>query len=394
MKTMGLGLFSSGFGFLAVTYIVWMFGTDDFAIFTIAAAKLSIILLGLEIVPSQFSIFKMQGDEAFSHSLANFYLTFGLLAAVGAAACETGGIIISKSWLILPYAFVSVTQRYIELKTQSSGFVEAFGWMPAMSGLLRLIFLAILGLPVLHLDPADAIWGSLCIGAALGQVYVLLRFSDLGEDLMKMGPAGSARQLVAVRSQYYPYILNSVLKRLKDTFLPIFCDLVIPSKAEIGRLLVFTRANEAVMLQTRMLEAFMVNRTVRENLHAARRRIFFMIAPTAQLAVVACALFLMYRAGITTEVVLLALLTSFFVYPYLLEMLWRNEALATFRPHQVTISLLAFLAGLTLPPLIAYSLGSLSISVMLGSYVLAQTIAAITYKLFPQKPADARTQSA
>ena len=381
---MSLGVLSSGFGLLSVLYIVWIFGTAEFAIFTIALAKLSIILLGLEIVPSQYSLFKMQVDADFSKSMSSFYLAFGILASVVTAIMIATGIIASNSWLIVPYAFLSVTQLYLEVKTQSSGLVGAFGRMPAISNLVRILALVALGLPVAGHQPADVIWGSLCIGSALGQVYVLLRFPELGRDLIKAGPVDSVRRLVSVRSQFSPYIVNSVLKRLRDSFLPLFCDLVSPSKAEIGRLLVYTRAVEAVCGQVRLLETFMVNRAVRENLRHARRRIFWSIGPVGHAAVAVIALVLMYREGVDATDAALAFMAGLFVYPYILELFWRNDALASFTPRQVTISLLAFLGGLTIPPLVAFALGYLSFPIIIGSYVLGQILAAATYRLFPQ----------
>jgi hypothetical protein len=379
---MSLGVLSSGFGLLSVLYTVWIFGTAEFAIFTIALAKLAIILLGLEIVPSQYSLFKMQADAAFSKSISSFYLAFGVLASAVTAMMVAAGAIASGSWLIVPYAFLAVMQLYLEVKAQSSGVVGAFGRMPAISNMVRVFALVSLGLA--GKQPADAIWGSLCIGSALGQVYVLLQFPELGRDLIKAGPLDSLRRLVSVRSQYSPYIVNSVLKRLRDSFLPLFCDLVIPSKAEIGRLLVYTRAVEAVCGQVRLLETFMVNRAVRENLRHARRRIFWSIGPFGHAAVAVIALVLMYQEGIGAADVALASIAGLFVYPYILELFWRNDALASFTPRQVTISLLAFLGGMTIPPLVALALGYLSFPIIIGSYVLGQVLAAATYRLFPQ----------
>ena len=100
------------------------------------------------------------------------------------------------------------------------------------------------------------------------------------------------------------------------------------------------------------------------------------------MAVAVLALILVYRQGITPLDVVLGLVTGFFVYPYVLELFWRNDALAAFKPGRVSVSLLAFLAGVAVPPAIAWALGVLNIAVLLGSYVLGQTLAAATYKLF------------
>ena len=386
IRMLSLSGLSSIFGLLSALYIVWVFGVAEFAIFTISLAKLSILLLALELVPSQYSIFRMQNDPLYSSAIATFYIGFALLLPIATFACVSNHIIVSQSWVIVPYAGLAVTQRYIELKTQSAGMVWAFGWMPTTSNLARIVMLLILGSPAAGLQPADVIWGSLCISSALGQAYVLWRYPELRQDLITAGPIGAVRRLLSDTRQYFPYIGNSALKRIRDTFVPLFCDLVMPSKAEIGRLLVYMRANEAVASQVRVIEAFMVNRAMRENLRHARRRIFGMIAPAGQAAVAVIALLLMYRETIGTSEVLLALLMGTFIYPYFLELFWRNDALAAFQPRQVTISLLAFLAGMAIPPLAAWAIGAVSIPLMIFSYILGQTLAAATYRLFPQAP--------
>ena len=130
----------------------------------------------------------------------------------------------------------------------------------------------------------------------------------------------------------------------------------------------------------------MVNRAVRENLRLHRRRIFWTVGPFAQMAIAVIAMALMYRHEIGSADVILALATGAFIYPYILEIFWRNDALAAFRPRQVTFSLVAFLAGLAIPPLSAFGFGAVSIPLMIFSYILGQTLAAATYRLFPQAP--------
>jgi hypothetical protein len=47
---------------------------------------------------------------------------------------------------------------------------------------------------------------------------------------------------------------------------------------------------------------------------------------------------------------------------------------------------MAFIAGLAVPPLIAYALGRLSIPVMVASYVAGQGLAALTYRVGRRAP--------
>jgi hypothetical protein len=364
-------------------YITWFFGLAEFAYYTINFAKLALILLGLELLPSSFAIFRLQEDDRFTSALPVFYLSSAIVAAGIAGVLLVAGTFVHSSWFMLVFVISTALQRYLDVQAQASGRVDAFFWIPASSNIARLLLLA--GLAPLKLMPVpDLLWSSVAIGGIIGQAVMLSRFPEFLDRSSYHQPLGKLRYLWSIRASYYGYYVNSVLKRLRDTFLPLFCDLVIPSKAEIGRLLVFTRANDAVCGQVRVLEAFMVNRAIRDDLRHARRRIFWTIAPLGQAGVAVIALLLMYRQGIDVGDVFLATVTGLFIYPYILELFWRNDALASFRPRQVTISLLAFLVGLTLPPLISLALGVLDIPILIVSYVLGQVLAAGTYRLFPQ----------
>ena len=386
-RSVALNAFAAVAGLAGTFYIVWFFGLSEFAYFTINSAKLALLLLAGELLPSNFSIFRLQDDPRFASAAPVYYLGLALCAAAAAAALETTGLFAHASWWMVLFVFSSAIQRYFDTQAQASGRVDAFFLIPAASSVVRLLLLV--GFSQLtSWEVPDIIWASVAIGSFLGQALMITRFPEFFSRESYRKPVGKLHYLWSIRGAYYGYYANSVLKRLRDTFLPLFCDLAIPSKAEIGRLLVFIRANEAVCGQVRVLEAFMVNRAVRENLRHHRRQIFWTIGLFGQMAVAVIALALMYRHGIGSVDVMLALATGAFIYPYILEIFWRNDALAAFRPRQVTFSLVAFLAGLAIPPLSAFALGSVNIPLMIFSYILGQTLAAATYRLFPGSRSD------
>jgi len=364
-------------------YITWFFGLAEFAFYTINLAKLSLVLLGVELLPSSFTLFRLQEDERFSTAVPVFYLLIAIFAAVTAGGLVGAGLLDRASWFMVVFAFTSALQRYFDTRAQASGRVDSFFWIPALSNVARLALLACLSqLGILSIP--DALWASVAFGSMIGQVVMISNFPEVLARRAYVKPWAKIHYLWSIRAAYYGYYLNSVLKRLKDTFFPLFCDFAIPAKSEIGRLLVYTRANEAVCGQVRVLEAFMVNRISRENLRHVRGRVFGTVGPAGHVAVAAIALGLIFRHGIVWTDVVLAFVAGIFIYPYILELFWRNDALASFAPQQVTISLLAFIFGMALPPLCAWALGSVSVPVMISSYVLGQTLSAATYALFPR----------
>ncbi len=384
-RSFGLNVAAAAAGLAATLFTTWYFGLPEFAFYTINFAKLSLILLGAELIPSSFSIFRLQEDEYFKAAIPTFYVGFALCAATIAAALIISRTIAHSSWFMVLFVFTSSLQRYFDTQAQASGRVDAFFWIPAASNISRLVLLALLS--QLPLSIPTILWASVASGGIIGQTVMLYRFPEFLHPGAYRSPISKLLYLWSIRRAYAGYYLNSVLKRLRDTFLPLFCDIAIPSKSEVGRLLVYTRANEAVCGQVRVLEAFMVNRVIRENLQNARKLIFWTIAPLGHAATALISLLLVYRHGIGRQDMILAAFTGLYIYPYILELFWRNDALASFRPRQVTFSLLAFLAGLALPPLIAYALGWISISVMVASYVTGQTLAAMTYRLLPNSKA-------
>ena len=374
-------------------YITWIFGLEEFAFYTINLAKLSLILLGAELLPSSFTLFRLQDDERFSSAVVIFYLLFAVLAASLTVFLVGTELVDHASWFMVAFVFTAALQRYFDTQSQASGRVDAFFWIPAASNMARLFLLA--GLSQFKLlSTSDALWASVAFGSLAGQAVMLSNFPEILDRRAYLEPLTKVHYLWSIRRDYYGYYLNSVLKRLRDTFLPLFCDFAIPAKAEIGRLFVYTRANEAVCGQARVLEAFMVNRKSREDLRHLRKHIFWTLGPAGQLAVAGIAIALIYRHQIDRTDVLLSFLTGVYVYPYILELFWRNDALASFAPRRVTISLIAFLAGLAIPPVIASSMGSLSIPVLIFSYVFGQILSATTYAVFPEKSVNTKTSDA
>ena len=391
-RSVALNAIAAVAGLAGTFYVIWFFGLAEFAYFTINSAKLALVLLAGEMLPSNFSIFRLQDDPRFARAVPLFFVALAVCAAATVAALDAAGVFAHASGWMALFVVSSAIQRYFDAQAQASGRVDAFFLIPAASNVVRLLLLVGLSQATNWAAP-DILWASAAIGGCVGQAIMVTRFPEFFRLESYRKPLAKLHYLWAIRRDYYGYYVNSVLKRLRDTFLPLFCDLAIPSKAEIGRLLVFTRANEAVCGQVRVLEAFMVNRAVREKLRNYRRWIFWTIGPMGQVAVAVIALALMYRHGIGSGEVALAAATGLFIYPYILELFWRNDALAAFAPRQVTLSLLAFLAGLTIPPLAAFAFGPVSISLMIFSYILGQTLAAATYRLFPQEPERAGDRS-
>lgn len=365
-------------GVLGTTLIVWHFGLAIFGVYTVALAKVAIILLGTELLPSSYIQFRLQDDPAFADAAPTFYLIFAAISvAIGAAAIELGAIA-GSSWFILPYLFCATLQRGFDSQILARGAVSLSVSVPLISNSVRAALLAILILfPILSVP--DALWGSLFAGLVMGQCAMLLQRPEIGRALLAGRPVASLCYLLSLRREYAGYYVNSVLKRAKDTLFPLFCDAALPSKAELGRILVFTRASDAVAGQIRVLELFLIHRETRAELAATRRRILIGSAMLGHVGVVVLASFLLWKHGLTGSSILYAAVMGLFMYPYVYELAKRSDAYASLQPGKVTFSLIAFIVTLGGLLTAAWMLHIFVPLVLIGSIVLAQAVSAFVY---------------
>jgi hypothetical protein len=90
---------------------------------------------------------------------------------------------------------------------------------------------------------------------------------------------------------------------------------------------------------------------------------------------------LVIQTSVDSVAVFAAAVASLFLYPYVAELVLRSDAYAAFTPHRVTISLLAFLAGISITIGVAMQLTELSAPVLVLAPLVGQTLASVSYLL-------------
>ncbi len=83
--------------------------------------------------------------------------------------------------------------------------------------------------------------------------------------------------------------------------------------------------------------------------------------------------------------VLYAFMMGLVAIPYVLELLWRNEAYAAFAPRRVTASLVAFLLGIAIPVGIASMVGHVTTAVLIIGVLAGQTMSTATYYVWRKR---------
>ena len=376
-----VNLLAAAAGLAGTLVIAWFFGPAVFAVYTINISKLAIVLLGLELLPSSFSIYHMQHDPRFAAAMPLFFLLFAGLAAAICALLIAIGYIDEASWAMLLYVVLAVSQRYFDNYLQAEGKVPAFLWIPAIGNSVRLLVLVALVELSPGLAAPDVLWISLAAGMVVGQLYAALRFPAAPRALASSLHRSSAAILWAQRRNYYPHYLNSILRRLRDVALPLFVDTFMADKAAAGRFFLYFRAVEFACAQVRMIEAFMVNLELRSALQPHRMKLLASAVILGQLATVTIALGLLYRDGVTWQTAALAAAISLFLIPYVIELYMRSLALAAFEPTKVTASMVVNLVSVLVLLGIFHAIGRLEVGTLIAAVVISQALSAATYFL-------------
>lgn len=368
----------AGAGLLGTTLIIWYFGLATFGIYTVALAKLAIVMLGAELLPSSYTQFRLQDDPAFAKAAPAFYLIFAIIAVTAGAFMMRSGALAGGSWFVLPYLFCAAVQRGLDNQILAKGDVSLSVSLPLVSNIVRAATLALFILvPILSV--ADALWGSLFAGIFVSQCVMVLRRPETARILVAGRPLQSLHYLLGLRRQYTGYYVNSVLKRAKDTLFPLFCDIVLPNKYDLGRIFVYTRTSETVSTQIRILELFLINRESRARLSASRAGILLFSALIGHVGVVVLSSFLLWKHGLSGSSMLYAAGMGLFMYPYVYELAKRSDAYAAHEPGRVTFSLMAYAGALAAALTAAWTLNIFVLPVLIGAIVFAQICSALVY---------------
>ena len=386
IRSLPINFLSAASGLAGTIIVSWVFGPVVFADYTINIAKIAVVLLALELLPSYFSVYRLQHDREFAAALPIFYLLCAAVAAGLTAIIIALGYIQDPSWSMLVFTALSVSQRYFDNTLQAEGKVAAFLWIPAISNSVRLLILGLLLGFAPQLASGDILWLSLAVGLGASQAYALARFPGALKTVGASWRWSSVAYLWRLREHYYPYYVNSMLRRVKEAALPLFVDAFMADKAAAGRFFLYFKAIEFSSAQIRIIETFMVNSELRASLQRQRVRLLAGAAVLGQAATVALSLVLLYRQGLSWQVAGAAAAISLFLIPYVIELYLRSNAYAALEPGKVSTSMLANLGATLLLLSLFRATGELGVGALIATVVIGQAVSAAVYFLPGRKP--------
>ncbi len=377
-RNVGFAVATSGLQMLSTLATVRLASPIAFSDLTVDVFKLAVVSIMLEIVPSPFATIMWQREDDYHHHMATFAITSSLLCVVGWLVIAALGLFSHFSWWMAPYAAYLGIQRYLDMKSQAENRIPDYYRSLCLAAVLRLI-LTVAGLLLVTGAENDVLWAALSL-SVIGSVvaWILARPGDL-RPFARRGHRASIRHLFDARQSYYSYYLNTALKRLRDSLLPVASSFVVTDKIELARYLLSMRAVEFAMGQLRIVEALLANLANRAAVRQGRTAQLLMLAIIGQLATFCVSVFLAGQAGLNLQTLVLSAIASFIVYPYIFEIGSRSDAYAEDAPLRVSISFATFAIMLALGLFALQRLDLLVAPGLVACPLIAQSAASLTY---------------
>lgn len=337
-----LSIGSAVLNMLTTIYLIRWFGSEIYSVYIVDLAKLSLLFVVLEFLPTSYSVFRVQDDPAWGRSIAahvfiSTIFLFILVFALGRLTTFFG----NYSFWIAFYVIVFSFRRYVDIRLQSSGRLKDYMKIELFSAVLRLAFMAIWLFSSLH--TREGAWATLVLGGAISQ---LLWWARNREEATVFAGVIEKETWVALKngfSDYLPYYFGVVLKRLKDNFVPLVADIIFSSRDMLAAFFLAQRGLLFAVGQIRIFEALLNHRDFLEKVSAISVFHQSLVAIASQLVCLIASFVLVTLSGVPVESWSPVILFSFVVWPVVFFVIDRAKAYADYGAMRVNLATLSHL---------------------------------------------------
>lgn len=336
---------TSGLNLLITVLIVRWYGSTVYANYAVDLAILSILLIILEAVPSNYSVFRAQDDHFWqaslaAHAAANLFLS---VAIVYSTNLLTGYFSDYSKWMPV-YALSLAIKRYLDIRLQSTGRLAEYLRLDMLASCTRVPIIALAY--QMEYDDNFAVWGALAVSCLFSQAIWFARNPSEFRLLAGCMDSNAWRNLFGGTRQYLPYYLGIGLKRARDNLMPIAAQRIFVSDVMLAAFLLSYRGVVFAVGQIRILEAILNHRASLELIRHVSRARTLVIALSAQVLCLLAsgALVLASEAGPTPWFQIIVL--SFLVWPIVFLILERAKAYSNFEASRVNGSIAAYITTL------------------------------------------------
>lgn len=365
-----LNAFTAGINMLS-SYVIVKFLSlavfGQFAVFTSAIAFAGVIF---SIIPSNFSIFKIQDDNKFKNILLSYFVLISLLFAI------ITFILIKLNTININFFdayFFCVTTFFLgifDIIYQATGKLKKYFTILFFLAVLKLVFLGLFYYLGYLSDFIDLVRvTSIVQGIVIFSAFILIKdFLDFKlSEIFKF-----KKTVLYIKDNFKnfrPYYVNTALKRIRENAIVLIFS-HFTSNEVLGLYSIFVKINSFVFGLSRTLEAFFMNRTnIEEHKKAFYDKVFYFAFVLQIIYLITGLVYL--KIFVDNYYFIELLLLSLMVYPYVFFLLARSEMLSNYRNLEANFSEILYIIVVLIGCLISFSFYKNSIYALLSTFILA-----------------------
>lgn len=347
IKASSNSLISAALNFVTVILTIRLLGSELYNKYIIDLAMIGILSIALELLPSNFSLFKVQDDSFWKNivgvqivisSCLNILIT--LILGIFFSVFE-----IFSYWLAI-YVLGLGLKRYQDIILQVKGRVDEFFKLEILIALVRLGLFFLFW--KLKFSSITTLWASLAIAMLVVQLIWFYKNKSELSFITQISNPKIYKEAWLERNQYFPYYLGIGLKRIKDNSIPIVAKYFFSSADALAGFFLAYRGIAFSLGQIRIIEAVINNRQHLKTIENMSLKFKLLVALMVQLISVIFSIVLQVWSGIKNIDLFYNLLLSLLVYPITFSILERSKAYSKYDANAVNISIISYLVVLVI----------------------------------------------
>lgn len=370
--TSAISVFASAINLVTTVLVVRIFGSHVYADFIVDLAIISLVAIFLEVVPSNYLLFKVQDSDEWRSSLRSISVLTGFLVVLGVLFVQVVDGFKQYDFWMYAYAFGLAVKRYNDINYQSQGKLFLFMLLELGGASLKLVLM--IGMWAAQIVTMSGVWFSVAASLLVPSLLATMLEGRGGlsfSDFLRM-----LSLIFKRRKEYLDYYLGIFFKRLKDNFVPIAGSIVVSDSAKLAIFFLAYRGVTFAVGQLRIIESFLYHRESFARIERVRVLYRLAVLVAVYCASVVSSYFIMLFSGVVESRISIALGASLIVVPVVLNMLERAKALSRYLAKSINYALgcylIFFIAGLLLLRYLGlstlFALMSLVIASEFGSY--------------------------
>lgn len=365
-----LNAVTAALNFLSSYLIVRTLSLNIFGEFAIFSSYLAFGGLLYAIIPSNFSIFRMQDEKNYKSTLITFFILSSILFLIYVLVMSALGLITISVLTVYLFGVSTNLLGYFDIKYQATGQLNKYFSMLFIVAILKIGTLGLFFYTDHLHELSDLLWTMTIVQFIVIIVYSLEDRKELSYILKNL--VIFKETVIYIKTNIFifrPYYLNTFLKRLRENVIILIFSNFTP-KHVFGLFSIFVKIASFIFGLSRTLEAFFMNK---ENIDKYRELFY-----TKVLYFSAFLQFLFLVVGVTYMKIFIndymlieILIPSFLVYPHVYFLLARSEMLSNYKNREANVSELIYVIVVLIGSLVSFYYGSTTIYPILITYVFS-----------------------